>query len=79
MITLMSKDKNPTLKIRLPNDVACIKFKSSQEEFESLYSENGCITVTIIGKPEINYYNYNSTPQIIIIDMEVVNRQQYYF
>lgn len=79
MITLMSKDKNPTLKIRLPNDVACIKFKSNQEEFESLYSENGCITVTIIGKPEINYYNYNSTPQIIIIDMEVVNRQQYYF
>ena len=79
MIVLMSKDKNPTLKIRLPNDVACIKFKSSQEEFESIYSENGCTTITLIGKPEINYYNYSSTPQIIIIDMEVVNRQQYYF
>ena len=79
MITLMSRDKNPTIKIRLPNDVACIKFKSYEEEFESLYPEDGCTTLTIIGKPEINYYNYNSTPQIIIIDMEVVNRQQYYF
>ena len=75
----MSKDKNPTIKISLPNDVACIKFKSSQEEFNSLYTENGCVKVTLIGKPEINYYNYNSTPQIIIIDMEVVSRQQYYF
>lgn len=79
MINLMSKDKNPTIKISLPNDVACIKFKSSQEEFNSLYTENGCVKVTLIGKPEINYYNYNSTPQIIIIDMEVVSRQQYYF
>lgn len=30
MITLMSRDKNPTLKIQLPNGVSCIKFKSSE-------------------------------------------------
>lgn len=33
-ITLMSRDKNPTLKITLPNGLSCIKFKSSEEEYE---------------------------------------------
>lgn len=33
-LTLMSRDKNPTLKITLPNGVACIKFKSSEEEYQ---------------------------------------------
>lgn len=35
-VTLMSPDKNPTLKISLPNGVDCIKFKSSEEEYKSL-------------------------------------------
>jgi single-stranded DNA-specific DHH superfamily exonuclease len=33
-VSLMSADKNPTLKITLNNGTSLIKFKSSQEEYE---------------------------------------------
>lgn len=66
MIHLMSRDKNPTLKIELPNGVTCIKFKSSEEELDSLYSESGCTTINLVGKAEVNKYFNNVTPQIII-------------
>ena len=79
MITLMSRDKNPTLKIQLPNGVTCIKFKSSEEELDSLSSESGCVTITLIGKPEVNRYFNSVTPQIIVQDYEVINHQEYYF
>ena len=32
-IILMSRDKNPTLKITLPNGTSLIKFKSNEEEY----------------------------------------------
>jgi len=79
MVTLMSRDKSPTLKISLPNGVACIKFKSSEEEYESLLTETGCVTLTIIGKCEVNRYFNSVTPQIIIEDYEIVDRMDYYF
>lgn len=79
MLQLMSKDKNPTLKITLPNGVSCIKFKSSEEEFENLFSESGCVVITIIGKCELNRYYNNVTPQIIIENYEIVAKQDYYF
>ena len=56
MIGLMSRDKNPTLKIQLPNGVTCIKFKSSEEELDNLSSELGCVSINLIGKPEVNRY-----------------------
>lgn len=62
MVTLMSRDKNPTLKITLPNGVSCIKFKSSEEEFDKLYSENGCVTINLVGKSEVNRYFSSVTP-----------------
>lgn len=79
MISLMSRDKNPTLKIQLPNGVTCIKFKSSEEELENLYSESGCVTINLVGKTEVNRYFNNITPQIILTDYEIINRQEYYF
>ena len=54
MLTLMSPDKKPTLKITLPNKVSLIKFGSSQEEFNSLYSEEGYIVIDIVGKCNAN-------------------------
>ena len=56
-VTLMSPDKSPTLKITLPNGTSLIKFKSSQEEYEKLYSETGCKTINIVGKCERNIWN----------------------
>ena len=78
-VTLMSPDKSPTLKITLPNGTSLIKFKSSQEEYEKLRSETGCITINIVGKCERNIWNGVVSPQIIIEDYEIVGEQKYYF
>ena len=78
-ITLMSADKNPTLKISLPNGTSLIKFKSSIEEYEKLKSTNGLITLNIVGKCERNIWNGTVTPQIIIEDYEITNVIDYYF
>ena len=78
-ITLMSRDKKPTLKITLPNGVACIKFKSSEEEFEQLFSESGCVVIDIVGTCSINEFCGTITPQIFIENYNIVKRQEYYF
>ena len=78
-VTLMSPDKSPTLKITLPNGTSLIKFKSSQEEYEKLNSETGCITINIVGRCERNIWNGIVTPQILIEDYEIVGQQKYYF
>lgn len=78
-VVLMSPDKSPTLKIILPNGTSLIKFKSSQEEYEKLRSETGCITINVVGKCERNVWNGTVTPQIIIEDYEIVGEQKYYF
>lgn len=79
MVQLMSRDKNPTLKISLHNGISCIKFKSNEDEFNSLISDSGCVTITILGRCEINKYFNSVTPQIIITDFEIIGKQDYYF
>lgn len=78
-ITLMSADKNPTLKITLPNGTSLIKFKSSKEEFEQLHPTTGCYNFTIIGRCERNDWMGRTTPQIIIEDYEKIGEIKYYF
>ena len=78
-LSLMSKDKSPTLKIILPNGTSLIKFKSSNEEFEKLYSELGCVTINVVGRCEQNIWNGIVNPQITIEDYEIVGEQKYYF
>ena len=56
-LTLMAKDKHPTLKITLPNGISLIKFGSSEEEYQSLYSNLGCVKINVIGKCEKNIWN----------------------
>lgn len=79
MLQLMSRDKNPTLKISLPNGISCIKFKSSEQEYESLFSESGCTVITIIGRCEVNRYFSNVTPQIIVENYEIIDKKEFYF
>lgn len=76
-LTLMSPDNRPTLKIQLDN-ISLIKFKSSKEEYEKLYSE-GTTTINIIGTCNINEWNGNYSPQIFIEDYEIVSKTDYYF
>ena len=78
-LQLMSKDKSPTLKITLPNGTSLIKFKSSNEEFEKLYSELGCVTINVVGRCEQNIWNGIVNPQITIEDYEIVGEQKYCF
>ena len=53
----MSRDKNPTLKIQLPNGCSLIRFKSSEEEFEKLYSNLGCVNINVVGRCKRNVWN----------------------
>ena len=78
-ITLMSPDRNPTLKIMLPNGTSLIKFRSSNEEYERLYSELGCVTINVVGRCERNIWNGIVSPQISIEDYEIIGEQKYYF
>ena len=77
-ITLMSANKNPTIKITLQNGTSLIKFGASQAEFESLKS-SGYTEIDVIGTCAINEWQGMITPQILIKDYEVVGKQDYYF
>lgn len=78
MITLMSPDKRPTLKITLPNKISLIKFGSNQEEYESLLSE-GYTSINIVGKCNENVWMNYTTPQVIIEDYEILGQVKYCF
>lgn len=72
--------KGTTLKIMTAGepDVAFIKFKVTEQEFENLTpSDLGCVTIDVIGVCERN--SYNDKPQIIIKDYYIKDRQDYYF
>ena len=79
MLTLMSPDKKPTLKITLPNKVSILKFNSSQEEYEKLYSEHGAVEINLVGSCNRNEWNGYITPQIFIDDYEIVDKVKYVF
>ena len=78
-IRILSPDKNPTLKIMLPNGINFMKFKSSEEEYDKLYSELGYVTINIVGECERNIWNNKISPQVMIKDYEIVDRANYYF
>lgn len=61
-LQLLSKNKNPTLKIVLPNGVELLKFKSSEEEYESLLNT----VIEVVGKCSTNTWMGKITPQIMI-------------
>ena len=74
--------KGTTLKITLPadgQDISLIKFGSSNEEYESLCSDLGYVTINVIGHFQKNVWNGNVSPQILIEDYEIIGRAVYYF
>ena len=78
MVTLMSPDKTPTLKIVLPNKVSIIKFGSSQEEYDKIATD-GFIKMNIIGKCNKNEWNGWVNAQIMLEDYEIVDSCKYFF
>jgi single-stranded DNA-specific DHH superfamily exonuclease len=79
MFFLMSPDKKPTLKIVLPNKVSILKFNSSQEEYDKLYSETGAVEVNLVGTCNLNDWNGTQYPQLMINDYEIVDKVKYIF
>jgi len=73
--------KGPTLKITLPGDegLELMKFRSSEDEYDSLYTDSGCVTINVIGTCDINSWHGNSKPQITIKDYEIIGKDAYYF
>ena len=70
---LMSPDKNPTLKITLPNGLSLIKFRSSEEEYDKIVnSDFNCVNMNIVGACDVNVWGGKTTPQIRIEDYEIV-------
>lgn len=76
---LVMLEKGPTLKINLPSGITVIKFRSSEEEYKSLYSDLGCVKINVVGTCEINSWGGRQLPQITIVDYEIVGRTAYYF
>ena len=58
----MSPDRKPTLKIILPGGLTLIKFGSSQEEYDDLYTETGCVVLNVVGTCNLNEWNGNFSP-----------------
>ena len=68
-IQALSWDKHPTLKLHLDNGIDIMKFKSYDEELQSMEAEN---TVgTFICRAAINEWNGRVTPQLIVEDYEL--------
>lgn len=74
MITLMSPNKRPTLKIQV-GDISIIKFKSSEEEYEQFCAEN--MVLTCVCKCNKNEWNGNIFPQLICEDYDL--REEWVF
>ena len=77
MVTLMSPDKTPTLKIQVGN-ISCIKFGSSQEEYEKLCSD-GYYELDIVGRCNAKEWNGHVSAQLMIEDYEIKDSSKYYF
>ena len=67
--------KDKVLKIENENGLSFVNLKSNPEEYQSLYSEMGCVTLNIIGTCSIN--DYNQMGQILIKDYEIVRKAEY--
>jgi single-stranded-DNA-specific exonuclease len=78
MVTLMSPDRTPTLKIVLPNKVSIIKFGSSQEEYNKIATD-GYVKIDLVGKCNRNEWNGYVNAQILLEDYEIVDSSKYFF
>ena len=78
-IQFIGSNKN-TLKITFPDRrLSILKFNIKEEEKLMLEPNGGILTITAIGKCTLNHYNGNITPQILLEDFEITNRQKWDF
>ena len=76
MLTLMAKN---TLKIQVTPNVSLIKFSVSDEEFQQLYSENGSVEINVVGTCNANEWMGNVSAQLMITDLEIIDKVKWVF
>lgn len=69
--------KANTIKFSLTGNVEAIKFKVSDQELDNLSTSTGCVVINVLGVVEKN--SWNNLPQLIVRDIEIINKQEYYF
>ena len=79
-INLIGKTSN-TLKFTLPNGVEFVQFfcKNGMTLYDwvnETWDTNDSITINVVGQPGINDYMGTRTPQIVIKDVEIINKTQ---
>jgi single-stranded-DNA-specific exonuclease len=78
-ITLLSANKNPTLKISYKN-FSFLKFGFSQDEYQKLLPHGvGRTHIEVVGKFQLNEWSGNYYPQILIEDYNKIEEIKYYF
>jgi single-stranded-DNA-specific exonuclease len=78
-ITLLSANKNPTLKISYKN-FSFLKFGFSQDEYQKLLPHGeGRTHIEVVGRFQLNEWNGNYYPQILIEDYNKIEEIKYYF
>ena len=78
-ISIMSANKNPTLKFASKDNISMIKFKSSTEEYENLLNQGEYLVMNFVGKCAKNEWMGNISAQILIEEYEIVKTLKYYF
>ena len=68
MLTMMASN---TMKIILPNNISMIKFRTPDEEFNKLYSENGYVEIDAICRCNCNNWGGNIYPQLFLDDYTI--------
>lgn len=68
MLTLMGKNKD-TIKISLPNGVAAIMFRQSEELYNEMCDDD--MYLNIVCKPKVNEWQGTITPQLIVEDYDL--------
>ena len=76
MIKMM---KSNTCKICLPSGVDIIKFGMSEKDYDSLYSEDGYVTIDAICTCDKNEWNGNVYPQLRLKNFEIKQQCAYFF
>ena len=76
MIQMMASN---TVKISLPNGVSIIKFRMPDEEYDKLCSESGYVQIDAVGTCNVNEWNGNRFPQILLQDYEITGGCAYVF
>lgn len=79
MVTVYDK-KGYTLKITLPNGINIIKFSATEEDIQIFRDNNsGYKEVNLIATCQANEWMGEITPQLFLIDYQVVDSNEYFF